>query len=67
VIIMEIRISGKRDKNIGFCSLGSWIKETKDKRKVLIIDLGEITISMFPFDKRCVHELGKKLQEITEL
>jgi len=64
---MEIRISGKRDNNIGFCDLSAWIRETKDKRKVLILNLGEVKISMYPFNKRCVNELGKKLQDITEL
>lgn len=64
---MEIRVSGKRDNNIGFCSLGSWIRETKDKRKVLILELGEVRISMYPYDRQSVNELGKKLQEITEL
>ena len=64
---MEIRISGKNSPHPGFCSLSAWIRKTKDNRNVLIMDLGEIQVSMYPFDKRCVQELGKKLQEITEL
>lgn len=64
---MEIRISGKNSSDPGYCSLSAWIRKTKDERKVLIISLGDLKISMYPYSDNCVRELGKKLQELVEL
>jgi len=63
---MEIRVSGKRNNNIGFHDLSAWIRETVDHRKVLVLSLGEVQITMYPYDNNCVRELGKKLQELTD-
>jgi len=61
---MEIRISGKNESSPGYKSLSAWIRETKDKREVLIINLGEVKVSIYPFDRFTVKQLGEKLQEI---
>lgn len=64
---MEIRLSGKNENQIGYKSLSAWVRTTKDKRQVLILNLGELQISIYPFDKHSVSELGKKLQEIVSI
>ena len=63
---MEIRLSGKHTDSPGYKSMSAWIKTTKDERKVLIINLGELRISVHPFDRHHVRELGQKLISLTE-
>jgi hypothetical protein len=60
---MEIRISGKNGPS--FISFGAWIKQTKDKRQVLIFKLGELQIAIYPFDKYQLRKLGEKLIELS--
>jgi hypothetical protein len=62
---MEIRLSGKEDPpNVGYKSFSSWIRKTKDGRDILVINLGEVKVSVYPFDRGVISELGRKLQEI---
>jgi len=63
---MEIRISGKRDDSPGYKSLSAWVRKTNDGKKVLIFNLGELQISMYPFDSYLVKELGITLQKIVD-
>jgi hypothetical protein len=63
---MEIRLSGKQFNSPGYKSMSSWIRTTKDKRKVLVIKLGELEISVYPFDRYQIRQLGTKLLEISE-
>lgn len=64
---MEIRLDGKRHNSPGYKDMGAWIRVTKDGRKVLILSLGEVKISVHPYDQNVVRELGKKLQEIIDM
>lgn len=66
MIIMEIRISGKNTPHPGYKDLSAWIKKTKDGRNVLIMNLGELVISMYPYDKNCIREFSKNLKEIID-
>lgn len=61
---MEIRLSGKNDNQIGYKSMSAWIRTTKDKRRILVIKLGELQISIYPFDSHTVSKLGQKLKDI---
>ena len=61
---MEIRLSGKHSDSPGYKSMSAWIKTTKDSRQVLVINLGELKITVHPFDRYQVRELGQKLIEI---
>lgn len=64
---MEIRLDGKHHNSPGYKNMGAWIRTTKDQRKVLILSLGEVKISVYPYDRNTVNELGKKLQEIIDM
>ena len=63
---MEIRISGKNTPHHGYKDLSAWIKKTTDDRNVLIMNFGELSIAMYPYDKNCIREFGRKLQEIMD-
>lgn len=62
---MEIRLSGKNDDSPGYKSLAAWIRKTIEDKEVLILKLGELQISIYPFDRNQMRELGVKLQELS--
>ena len=56
---MEIRLNGKEDR-IEYKTFSAWITKPGNK-EVLIMNLGELKISVFPFDRNQLRELGEKL------
>ena len=61
---MDIRLSGKDGP--GYKSFGAWIRETKDRRIVLVLKFGELQISIYPFDNNQIRQLGQKLIDLSE-
>ena len=60
---MELRMSGK--EGVASKTFAAWISEPSSDKQILNMILGDLKVTVFPYDKNQIRRLGEKLIELS--